>query len=789
MKRNKLALILLLALCSLPLLAAKKPAAPPAVTETEVWFDDLKKPAAMTTEQGVALVKQLRTEMLAGKPVKDILAGISYDDAAPRVLFLTLGDGIFPGRTYYAAGSSFKDALGRLLAIVAKREPEYAAAMKAELEGQVARAKEEYANMTEKERRKAPPNPLLRTPLPENFRTKLQNPLAWNSLRMDVVQATLPVKDFVISRSRLLLTSAVGIAFDPVAAFAFTPEQLMGRCLMTDGHQLSVSAVANIIAESGLWSSWQLWSKMGAAATGFNVSIFESDSYYADALGACRLFRGHSARQQLADPRGGALALAKRIVRMLDENGRYERPFLEWVSLRSDGKAAVWDQAQLTLALTRTALLPDLESSARREFLQAARAAVKPVLKSLKHFDPGELGPDFTTSTAPRRPALQRTYAAVVEDENVESDYEASASQQMEISRRLMELEASANAYLALAELVLTLPEDDATAVACRAELTPLMNYILTQIQPDGEFVAACTYPDGQVVLGDQPSEVLRMEIISLCGLAMGRHCEIFPEPAASMHLADKVLMLRNEVAHLALDDRTFAEYPLTPWLAEFLAQDAATNPVRLAQLVRLASGAVNGLEKAPFLPDMFGAPSDIPSMTYAAERLWLVCEAVAAIGRQEEHRAEATELLGEAWPLAVFAQQAEMEPAAASALPHPKEYVGFYRDNLADYGFTMNAQVTQLLLRLKLCVVLKALGVEEITPTPADAEAYQACWARADAHPVVLAPELVIRSSIADGNDRALGGSIDTSRMRSRQISGPQKNGSKDSRVIRRKK
>ena len=109
MKRNKLALTLLLALCSLSLLAAKKPAAPPAVTETEVWFDDLKKPAAMTTEQGVSLVKQLRTEMLAGKPVKDILAGISYDDAAPRVLFLTLGDGIFPGRTYYAAGSQYYD--------------------------------------------------------------------------------------------------------------------------------------------------------------------------------------------------------------------------------------------------------------------------------------------------------------------------------------------------------------------------------------------------------------------------------------------------------------------------------------------------------------------------------------------------------------------------------------------------------------------------------------------------------------------------------------------------------
>ena len=124
----------------------------------------------------------------------------------------------------------------------------------------------------------------------------------------------------------------------------------------------------------------------------------------------------------------------------------------------------------------------------------------------------------------------------------------------------------------------------------------------------------------------------------------------------------------------------------------------------------------------------------------------------------------------------------------------HPKEYVGFYRDNLADYGFTMNGQVTQLLARLQLISVLGRGSEGRFTPLPEDVTAYEECWKHLDAHPVVLAPELVIRSSVSgSGNDRVLGGNIDTSKMTTRQITvppeGQKKNGSQDSRVIRRKK
>ncbi|MBP5301218.1 MAG: hypothetical protein J6Y80_07405, partial [Victivallales bacterium] len=433
MKHRRLILAAILALCSFSLWAAKKEL-PPAITETEVWFDDVKTPMALTAEQGLEITKKLREALLAKKSIPDTLAAVAFQDNTPRVLFITLGDGSFPGRTYYASGASFQDTLARLLAIIAKREPEYAEAMRNELEGQISRAKEEFARLDSdaKRRNMLRNNPLLRNPLPEPIRRKLANPLAWNSLRLDVVQATIPIRDFVISKSRLLLTSAVGIAFDPVAAFAFTPEQLTGRALMNDERQLSVSAIANLVNESNLWSAGQLWMKMGAATTGFNVSIFESDSYYADSKGAARLFRGHPVQCRLDTAKAvldSATALAAKLRGMLKENGRYDRPFLEWVPSRTDGKPAVSDQAQLVLALLRTASLPEMPKSQRESLLSGAAAAAKPILKALKHFDPEELVPDFTASTAERKPAAERFFAAIVEEESVEDDSAISGNQ------------------------------------------------------------------------------------------------------------------------------------------------------------------------------------------------------------------------------------------------------------------------------------------------------------------------------------------------------------------------
>lgn len=163
-----------------------------------------------------------------------------------------------------------------------------------------------------------------------------------------------------------------------------------------------------------------------------------------------------------------------------------------------------------------------------------------------------------------------------------------------------------------------------------------------------------------------------------------------------------------------------------------------------------------------------------VPSMTYAAERLWLICTALNAMQRPGQDNAEVTEILQEAWPLLVFMQQAFLDAPTASALPQPEKYLGFYRDNLADFGFTLNGQNTQLLARLKLAEILANLNLTALQPLPADQEKYQQCWKRIDSHPAILAPELVIHTNVAgSGNDRTLGGKIDASAVQTRQMTG----------------
>ena len=259
------------------------------------WFRDVSAPVAASELELTALTASLRNALLARTPREKLVKDLPrIVDKTPRILFITLGDGVFPSRTYYSVGGSFSSALESLLAIVEKRESEYTDAIRADLDAQIARAKEE------------------KRLLPDYVKKKFENPSAWSSLRLDIVQATLPVDSFVVNSSRLLLSSAIGIAFDRTAAFAFTPEQLTGRYLMTAERQLSVSRIGNLISEANLWTSLGLWLKMGAAETPFKVTLFETDSYYADEAGCRRLFRAHPARFLAQPSETHAIGLLRR---------------------------------------------------------------------------------------------------------------------------------------------------------------------------------------------------------------------------------------------------------------------------------------------------------------------------------------------------------------------------------------------------------------------------------------------------------------------------------------------
>lgn len=715
------------------------------------WFDDISAPAALTENAGCQLAAALRTGLKNQTPVEKLVS-LAPDDKTPRALFITLSDGLFPARVYYAAGGTFREALRNLLTIIQRRESEYAAVIKAELEAQLELAREEKRQ------------------LPPYVSHKMRQPGQWSSLQLDVVQAVLPRKDFHIGSTRVLLTSAVGLAFDRGSSFAFPPEQLTGRYLMNGKRQLAVPQIANLISESTNWLAWRLWNEMCAADTAFNVTLFESDSYYADGSGVTALFRGRPLRfgasaQTPAEIAQSALPLARLIAGRLNDKGFFPVSFPEWVTPWPDGRISCADHARLIDAMLQTAAMPGLSQEQSRLFIAAARRSAQYLLKSLRHYDANEVG--LGEFPAQRRAIAKREFATVVEPEILEDGGGG------ELPRRICALKTNAMVYLAFADLAETLPEaKDPLRTACSSKLKQLCAHILAQFTAQGEFVALRRYPELTPALDASPGGTEEAAILAVCGNVILRHLQLFPE----VHNADRLrqllaIMEKRLIGEFLAPGQALADYPLADEVARFLAQRTTNRPEITAALARLALAAQNRLILNPMLPDMFGAPEDIPSMTYAAQRLETAAIAVRAIAETGK-RNEGTALLHDNWPLWVFMQQAAMIPSVASALPQPALYLGFMRDNLADFGFTLDGLLTQLHCRLALARTLSFLKITHYAAPPPLQAAFDNAWKRREKHPLCLAEELVVNSGEADpANARHLSGTLEGPTVKEQRI------------------
>ena len=741
------------------------------------WFEQITQPAALDEASGERLTAALRDGLKAKKlPLENILK-LAPADNTPRALFITLSDGQFPTRTYYATGYNFREALKTLLALIPKREAEYVSAITSQLSAQVDLAKEESRV------------------LPGAVKAKLAEPARWDSLQLDVVQAVLPFKGFNIASTRLLLTSAVGIAFDRGSSFAFTPEQLTGRCLLNSSRQLSVTNVSNLISESTNWVAWKLWNEMAASGKPFNISLFEADSYYADAHGARALYRGRPVRYgsapstpiQIAD---SAKALATTLNEHLTPQCTYPEPFLEWVAQWPEGRIIPFEQAELVEAMLECANLPNCAPQLSQACQASARNAAQALLKQFKHYDRNEIG--LNELPANRRKTALRDFAALVENEVLEDNGGG------ELPRRIASLKTNAAVYLAFAAVSEAFPERDATAQACKGKLKQLFSHIIGQYSPSGEFITAVRYPEFTPLLEEaNPGGVEEADILALTSQVILKHLELFPE----VNNAAKLRELLGIIEKRILDDvlangKVLADLPLSVHLAQFLAQRAqADKPQILAALTRLALGAQHGLSLKPLLPDMFGAPEDIPSMTYAAQRLQIATIAASALA-QCGHADEARGLLSDSWPLWLFQQQATMLPETASTLPRPTHYLGYMRDNLADFGFTFDGMLTQMLARMQLARTLSQLKLTSYTPSNETRALYNAAWGRLTTRPLCLTPELIIDTGAAsEDNSRKLSGRLDKATVHEKRLDGTyggQQTGRGEkatSRVLRKKK
>ena len=241
-----------------------------------VWFDQLERPCALAENQLADIAARVRRHLLdrGGDGLREFAATLP-DDPSPRVVFVTIGDDAWPARTYFGTGFSFGDALATALEILAANEE----AKRAEVVKQATAVLEE----AQREGR----------PVPREWAARRDAPGAWHWLKLHVVQATRSYAHFTFNRSRFALPDLIGFAFAPTLGFAFTPDQITGRYLLTPNGFISRKQVGNVIAETFNFNALSTWLALSSIDQEQRLCLFESDVYYADAAGACRLFRAH----------------------------------------------------------------------------------------------------------------------------------------------------------------------------------------------------------------------------------------------------------------------------------------------------------------------------------------------------------------------------------------------------------------------------------------------------------------------------------------------------------------
>lgn len=673
---------------------------------SDVWFDQIHNPMTLASDDGMRICVALRQGLKNGKSADEIAATIP-DVPGPRAVFITLGDGIFPGRTYYSAGKSFREAVRLALKNLQANEVEYAKNVAGIIEQRTA----SLASEAEEVRR------TKYVPAAE-LNEKKAHPGAWDSLRLDIVQATAPAM-FTFGKSKFFLSSLCGLAFDANSSFAFTAEQLTGRCIIDRNHRVSVENSMSVISEACNPVALKLWLDMTASTMPFRVTVFETDSYYADGQTSCRMFRGHPIKaspEEMSAPLEMAERIATLLAGKLNDLGRVPKNmFLEWSPEREDGRMSLAIQAELALALLNVG-----RATGKPEFFASAEAATKPVLRRIR-----------------RHAQLPQEQLVAVSLEDLQ------AGEDILIARNVVTLED--NALTAL--LLLSLREATGKNV-WNEQINGLLEYLKSIQLADGSFVNFCFFDDLKVPLADPITEYGKFNGQALAGLVFLEYAKMNEEQSEEMQMRADLCWrwLRDhmeKVPHIK-------EAHCNNWVMDFVRAFIRPIPENVGILGRYALAAGRDLNLAPELPDEFGAPKYLASMTIAARRVDFImdfCTWLASYGKTDE----AKFIASDAWPLWAFQQQAEMTPAAASSLPNPRRYLGFCRDNFEDFGFNLRGQVDQIMACLSVHSALTAMGQEKFLPDEGIRRIWNENVRKYDLHPLMASPRLVFTDSFSD--------------------------------------
>lgn len=602
---------------------------------TYVWFNQIERPCTLNEAQLTDIAAKVRRALKDNAPTAQLVASLP-DDHSPRIVFISIGDDTWPARTYFGTGFSFGDALATALNILRDNEQ----AKKAEIVKQATAVLED----AQREGR----------PVPREWAARREAPGTWHWLKLHVVQASRPYRNFTFNRSRLAFSDLLGIAFAPEFGFAFTPEQLTGRYLLTPNRFISKKQVGNIIAEAFNFQALSAWLAFSNNTQELTVHRFETDEYYADDTRACRLFRAHPL-PTIPDA-DNCLQAATTIARTLAEHvhkkhGTIAPPFPDWMP--QQGGEALDDVAECALALTELAnAIPDQDATWRAladRLLKPVREATLAVSGHLAIITQEPL-----PENSPRQP---RTIALLRH-----------------------------NALALLAMLKLNLQHDHDTA-------RKLADFILTLHTGDGTFHNAAILPKGTTIDYQERHLSARLTDDALAACALQLAAQL-PNPNPKWLAAAKRART-HLVQHCltAKDD----DLPDIVWLTAALTAPAAPDSRQHAGVMsRIAAKLMTDKETTPVAPDLAGAPKNSRSYLQGAQRAWSASTIALWLKPLAPDFRDA--IAAETALPTSFHRQALIDDVSSVPLPRPKAYRGFCRLAPDAYSFSLQAQSWQML-------------------------------------------------------------------------------------------
>ena len=608
-----------------------------------VWFDQLERPCALAEAQLADIAARVRRRLLdhGGDGIREFAATLP-DDPSPRVVFVTIGDDAWPARTYFGTGYSFGDALGTALEILAANEQ----AKRAEVVKQATAVLEE----AQREGR----------PVPREWAARRDAPGAWHWLKLHVVQATRTYGHFTFNRSRFALPDLIGLAFAPALGFAFTPDQITGRYLLTPNGFLSRKQVGNVIAETFNFNALSTWLALSSIDQEQRLCLFESDVYYADAAGACRLFRAHRlpAIPDAAACRAAAAAVARALAPHVSRrDGTVEPPFPDWRA--APGGESHDDLAECAIALQELAdTLGGGEADVLREL---AATLARPLREAMLDFGPQNglralAVPEPLPEGSPRQP------------------------------RTIAPLRHSALALVALART--GQPEDSRLAAR-------LADFLVSLHRGDGTFHNAVTVPKASPIDYPEAQAAARLTDNALAVAALAAAASAAPEANKAQEWSRLAALARTRLAHDCAGLRDADLPDVTALAAALTSADRPDGPQHDRLVRRLAATLIAARDPSPLAPDLVGAPRGRASYLAAARAAWAASRLALWLRPQAPEFADA--LAAENALPTTFHLQAQLDAAAATPLPRPKSYRGLCRTTPDAYEFTLPAQTWQM--------------------------------------------------------------------------------------------